>query len=35
MSSENPETKFIVPIKAVEKSIKLDDRAKKSYNPLG
>ena len=35
MSSENPETKFIVPIKAVEKSIKLDDRAKKELQYIG
>ena len=35
MSAENPDTKFIVPIKGVEKSIKLDDKAKSELHAIG
>jgi len=35
MSAESTDTKFIVPIKAVEKSIKLDERAKSELQAVG
>ena len=35
MSAESPDTKFIVPIKGVEKSIKLDDKAKSELQAIG
>ena len=35
MSVDVPETKFIVPVKPVEKSIKLDDRAKSELQSIG
>ncbi|CAN5637556.1 hypothetical protein BH18THE1_BH18THE1_07250 [soil metagenome] len=35
MSSESTDTKFIVPIKGVEKSIKLDDKAKSELHAIG
>ena len=35
MSAENPDTKFIVPIKGVEKSIKLYDKAKSELHAIG
>jgi hypothetical protein len=35
MSAESTDTKFIVPIKGVEKSIKLDDKAKSELHAIG
>ncbi|HEY7227140.1 MAG TPA: hypothetical protein VH481_03345 [Nitrososphaeraceae archaeon] len=35
MSVDVPDTKFIVPVKGVEKSIKLDDRAKSELQAIG
>ena len=35
MSVDVPDTKFLVPIKGVEKSIKLDDRAKSELQAIG
>ena len=35
MSAESPDTKFIVPIKGVEKSIKLDEKAKSELHAIG
>jgi hypothetical protein len=35
MSAESTDTKFIVPIKGVEKSIKLDERAKSELQAVG
>jgi hypothetical protein len=35
MSAESPDTKYIVPIKGVEKSIKLDDKAKSELQAIG
>ena len=35
MSEESQDTKYIVPIKGVEKSIKLDDKAKSELHAIG
>lgn len=35
MSVDVPDTKFLVPVKGVEKSIKLDDRAKSELQAIG
>jgi hypothetical protein len=35
MSAEIPDTKYIVPVKAVEKNIKLDDKAKSELQAIG
>ncbi len=35
MSVDVPDTKFLVPIKGVEKSVKLDDRAKSELQAIG
>jgi hypothetical protein len=35
MSAESTDTKFVVPIKGVEKSIKLDERAKSELQAVG
>ncbi len=35
MSAESTDTKFIVPIKGVEKSIKLDEKAKSELQAVG
>jgi hypothetical protein len=35
MSEEGPDTKYIVPVKGVEKSIKLDDKAKSELQAIG
>ena len=35
MSAESPDTKYIVPVKGVEKSIKLDDKAKSELQAIG
>jgi hypothetical protein len=35
MSAESTDTKFIVPIKGVEKSIKLDEKAKSELHAIG
>ncbi len=35
MSAESPDTKYIVPIKGVEKIIKLDDKAKSELQAIG
>lgn len=35
MSVDVPDTKFLVPIKGVEKTIKLDDRAKSELQAIG
>ena len=35
MSAESPDTKYIVPVKAVEKNIKLDDKAKSELQAIG
>src|SRR5512133_3646123 len=35
MSAESPDTKYIVPVKGVEKSIKLDDKAKSELQSVG
>ena len=35
MSAESTDTKFIVPVKGVEKSIKLDEKAKSELQAIG
>ena len=35
MSAEIPDTKYIVPVKGVEKNIKLDDKAKSELQAIG
>jgi len=35
MSAESPDIKYIVPVKGVEKNIKLDDKAKSELQAIG
>src|SRR6266498_5365658 len=35
MSADNSDTKYIVPVKGVEKNIKLDDKAKSELQAIG